>query len=272
MPVPILVNSLSKLYSLLNELGPLPTDPPSLFVDLEGISLSRHGSVSIVTIYAAPLNTPYLVDVHHLGQAAISTTNGQGISLKSILECPETPKVFFDVRNDSDALYSHFGVHLAGIKDIQLMELASRPGYDKDHVCGLSKCVDWHSTMSTKARAEFVAAKEKAVRLFAPEKGGSYEVFNKRPLPENLVDYCARDVITLVDLYDVYSKRLRQKPALRQRVWKHQIHKETLERIRQSQSPGYEPNGRSKARGPWKGRMIAEIESGKWDERLGNGW
>ena len=47
------------------------------------------------------------------------------MSLKAILESPKTPKVFFDVRMDSDALYALFGVKLAGIIDLQLMEVAS---------------------------------------------------------------------------------------------------------------------------------------------------
>lgn len=48
------------------------------------------------------------------------------MSLQSILESPKTPKVFFDVRTDSDALFAQFGIKLAGIIDLQLMELASR--------------------------------------------------------------------------------------------------------------------------------------------------
>lgn len=51
------------------------------------------------------------------------------MSLKSILESSMTPKVFFDVRTDSDALYGQFGIRLAGIIDLQLMEVASRSRY-----------------------------------------------------------------------------------------------------------------------------------------------
>jgi len=39
----------------------------------------------------------------------------KGTIAEVILESPDIPKVFFDVRNDSDALYSHFDVSLAGV-------------------------------------------------------------------------------------------------------------------------------------------------------------
>ncbi|KAH7176406.1 hypothetical protein EDB81DRAFT_751773 [Dactylonectria macrodidyma] len=47
-----------------------------------------------------------------------------GPTLKSILESPTIPEVFYDVRKDSDALYSHFDIRLRGIKHLpQLREV-----------------------------------------------------------------------------------------------------------------------------------------------------
>ncbi|KAL2060851.1 hypothetical protein VTL71DRAFT_8903 [Oculimacula yallundae] len=43
-------------------------------------------------------------------------------TLKEILECPDITKIFFDVRNDADALFAHFGIHLRGTLDLQLLE------------------------------------------------------------------------------------------------------------------------------------------------------
>jgi exonuclease 3'-5' domain-containing protein 1 len=54
----------------------------------------------------------YLIDVHTLGEEAFDTAGVGEITLKDILQDEEIPKVFFDVRNDSDALFSHFGIAL----------------------------------------------------------------------------------------------------------------------------------------------------------------
>jgi hypothetical protein len=45
------VNSVTALLSLLNNLTTLPIDPPSLYLDLEGIKLGRHGSISTISLY-----------------------------------------------------------------------------------------------------------------------------------------------------------------------------------------------------------------------------
>jgi exonuclease 3'-5' domain-containing protein 1 len=121
------VATTTELSSLLIIIKDLPTSPPSLYIDLEGEKLSRNGRISLLTLYALPINTVYLIDIHALGAAAfttpahtISTTAANEepssakltptlepiVTLKSILESPTIPKVFFDVRNDSDALFA----------------------------------------------------------------------------------------------------------------------------------------------------------------------
>jgi exonuclease 3'-5' domain-containing protein 1 len=79
-------------------------------------------------IFFLPKNEIYPVDIHTLGSSAFSTPSASGTTLKAVLEDELIQKAFFDVRNDSDALYNHFGVHLAAIQDIQLLELATRSG------------------------------------------------------------------------------------------------------------------------------------------------
>ena len=121
-----IVDSVSALLSLVDNLTNLPSNPPSLYIDIEGINLGRHGSISILSLYLATTKTTYLVDIHVLGNLAFSTTNREGNSLKAVLESPTIPKVFFDIRNDSDALFSHYQISVNGIRDLQLMELATR--------------------------------------------------------------------------------------------------------------------------------------------------
>ena len=51
--------------------------------------------------------------------------------------------VFFDVRNDSDALFAHFGVALQGAEDVQLMESATRTTTgSKKYLNSLAKCIE----------------------------------------------------------------------------------------------------------------------------------
>ena len=82
----------------------------------------------------------YLIDVHTLGASAFTTVGikNPNVTLKSILEDAQVPKVFFDVRNDSDALYFLFGIKLAGIHDLQVMQAATKRG---SFILGLGKCI-----------------------------------------------------------------------------------------------------------------------------------
>lgn len=65
----------------------------------------------------------YLVDVHGLGEATFSTRSHGKKTLREIMESRTVPTLyfhfyFFDVRNDSDALYSHLGFGLHGFHDL----------------------------------------------------------------------------------------------------------------------------------------------------------
>src|SRR6187549_763034 len=92
---------------LLDGRDGLPAQPSSLCFDLEGKNLSRHGSISILQLHVLPSNRTYLVDVHTLRDRTFSTCGTNGHTLKEMLESDAIPKVFFDVQNGSDALYSH---------------------------------------------------------------------------------------------------------------------------------------------------------------------
>jgi exonuclease 3'-5' domain-containing protein 1 len=196
----IFIDLEADLLPLLDSITNLAFNPPSLYIDLEGVDLGRHGSISILSLHIAPTQKTYLIDIHSLGSAAFSTTNSSGASLKTILESSTIPKVVFDVRNDSDALFSLFQISVDGIKDLQLMELAYRTGSRK-FVSDLAKCIEKESSISAVAKTEWCLTKERGRRLFAPEKGGRYEVFNERPLNPEITQYCKQDVVLLPGLY-----------------------------------------------------------------------
>jgi exonuclease 3'-5' domain-containing protein 1 len=86
-----------------------------MYIDLEGVNLCREGSVSILTLLidtGIPIRRVYLIDVHTLGARAFNTAGAERTTLRAILENKTIPKVFFDIRNDSDALFARFGVAL----------------------------------------------------------------------------------------------------------------------------------------------------------------
>ena len=256
----VVVDTVPALETLLNETKNLPNDPPSFFIDIEGVKLGRHGTISIISMYVTPTKTIYLVDVRALGKSAFSTTNS---SLKGFFESSNIRKVFFDIRNDSDALFSLYQVSVDGIEDLQLMELATRKGR-KDFVADLAKCINVDCAMPTAAKAEWQRTKEHATGMFDPKRGGSYEVFNERPVKPEIVQYCAQDVVLLPKLYEVYSAKMR--PAS-EAFWREEVQKATKERIKASQSPKHDGHSQEKARGPWSDYYIEEAQDA-WNEEV----
>jgi exonuclease 3'-5' domain-containing protein 1 len=233
----------STLSDMIDTLANLPVTPPSIYVDLEGVHLSRQGTISILQLYVLPKDWTYLIDVHQLQHTAFSTTGKRsGKCLKAILEAEDIPKVFFDVRNDSDALFHHFQISLSGVHDVQLMEVATRRG-NRRCVNGLQRCIDNNAVMTAAKRRAWNAAKDEGRKLFAPEKGGRYEVFNDRPLAKEIIQYCVQDVQFLPQLWSYYNNRLSAN-------WKTKVREETKERVSLSQSKNYEGHGRHMALAP----------------------
>lgn len=239
---PSLVSTTAALTEMIESIEDLPTSPPSLYIDLEGVNLSRHGTISILQVYVSPHDKTYLVDVHTLREKCFKHKAASGTDLKTILESPSIPKVIFDVRHDSDALYGHFQIDLAGIHDLQLMELATRT-FPKRRVNGLARCIENDAGMTFSERQKWKATKEKGLKLFAPERGGSYEVFNTRPLAEEIIEYCVQDVRFLPRLWKAYDKRLTKR-------WRVKVEEEARNRVRQSQSSVYIGDGKHMALAP----------------------
>ncbi|KAK2733590.1 hypothetical protein FQN55_003310 [Onygenales sp. PD_40] len=252
-----LVDSIPSLVELIDSIHNLPTSPPSLYIDLEGINLSREGSISILQLLNHPKQHVYLIDIHLLGTTAFSTAGTTGETLQTILESPSIPKVIFDVRNDSNALFFLYGIRLQGIQDIQLLELASRPGSlsRKKFIAGLARCIENDAPISAVEKKLWKEQKDKGTLLFAPERGGSYEVFNTRPLPQPIRDYCVQDLSFLPLLRAHYWGRISAE-------WKGKVEVATKERIAESQTLAYQPRGREKTLGPWQGPVGANKRLG----------
>ncbi|KAK5170253.1 uncharacterized protein LTR77_004839 [Saxophila tyrrhenica] len=238
---PELIDTVSALKSCLSDLQLPARGPPSLYMDLEDNDLCREGTLSLLALLVVPRDTIHVIDVTTLGKEAFASP-GSTHTLKSILESESIVKVFFDISNDSDALYSHFGVRVAGIQDVQLMELATR-GHNKRCVNGLARCIESDAQLGYEERREWREMKNKGRRLFAPELGGSYAVFDRRPLDSEIIKYCAQDVQLLPKLRSMYCQQLCD-------AWWLKIKEETEARIQLSQSPKYNGKGRNMTLGP----------------------
>ncbi|KAI5372023.1 hypothetical protein J4E82_009325 [Alternaria postmessia] len=231
---------------------------PTMYIDLEGVNLCREGSISILTLLidtGISTGRVYLIDVHTLGAQAFNTagakrtlkgTTIRGTTLKDILQDERIPKVFFDVRNDSDALFAHFGVALQGVEDVQLMESATRKTTaSRKFLNGLTKCVENNLPMHMcgSGLVSWKLAKEKGERLFKAEYGGSYDVFNQRPIPEDISSYCVGDVQYIPELRNRLYKSAYQ--------WRDLVGEETKKRVATSQRSDYQPHAPDKVMAPW---------------------
>jgi exonuclease 3'-5' domain-containing protein 1 len=228
-------------------------DGPSMYLDLEGVNLCRSGSISILTLLldsgVVGNRRVYLLDVHELGARAFTTAGAKGKTLQDILQDEKIPKVFFDVRNDSDALFALYGVALRGVEDVQLMESAARKTTAQRRLLnGLARCVESNQAVLAVGGRGSVAgwkqAKQTGERLFKPEMGGSYAVFNTRPIPKDIVAYAIGDVQFLPDLRNAFWKNRTVK-------WRDMVLDESKKRVALSQRADYQPHGRDRALAPW---------------------
>lgn len=298
-----IVDTPEAIRALLEKLKKIEDNKPRLFIDLEGVKLSRHGTISIMELLLMPENRVYIIDVHVLGKSTFDTEsedksdiskaldglkladkadkkNEPSITLKTILESKEIRKIFFDVRNDSDALFAHYDIRLQGVQDLQLMELATRRQYvSRKCVSGLAKCIEYDSGMPYQAKTDWKCTKDAGRKLFEPNLGGSYEVFNQRPLRADILEYCVRDVQYLSKLWEIYNAKLTPE-------WRKKVDEESGNRVALSQSASYDRHGPDKALSPWlnptpqssTGQPVAPRNSpgktagGVWAQSSSAGW
>lgn len=221
---------------------------PTMYIDLEDVNLCREGSVSILTLLIdAGISTirVCLVDVDSLSLRAFNTTGIKSKTFKDILQDEKNSKVFFDVRNDSDALFAHYGVALQVVRDVQLMESATRETTrSRKHMNGLAKCIESYARMNVRDTKSWNVAKEKGEQLFKRERGVSYKIFNQRPIPEDIILYCVGDVQYVPTLHAIFWSQTNR--------WRDLVDDETKRRVSSTQKPEYLPHaGPNRALAPW---------------------
>lgn len=123
------------------------------------------------------------------------------------------------------------------------MEFATRLGRAR-FVNGLARCITADAGLSTTDSVAFERCKQEGVKLFKPELGGSYEVFNVRPLEHKILNYCVQDVVYLPVLWQVYNAKIGARMQAR-------VVAETKRRVEMTKRADYRGFGRNMALGPW---------------------
>lgn len=249
------MNSAIILLSFLDNIINLVVDSFSLYFDLKEVKLDRHCFISIISLYVLFRKKIYFINIHRLEKVVFSITNSSATSFKIILESSIILKVIFNIRNDSDVLFNHYEIFVDDIKDLQLMKLATRKD-SKNFVTELVKCIEKNSSVSIAAKAKWQRTKENANRLYESRKNDRYEIFNERFTRSEIVQYCARDVALLPKLYNVYNVKLRLSEENFEQV---QVREATKDRIKLSQSSGYDKQAKTKVCESWDKKFIEQV-------------
>ena len=183
-------------------------------VDCEGDSLSRKGTLTIITV--ATEEKVFIFDVLKLGQLVFSSELGE------ILEDKSRQKLMFDCRQDSDALWHQFNIKLTGVLDLQLLEIiyrrenapataAKTPQFstgnkrrnfrnrrsqrtdEVENIYGFRRCIELYVQDE-----KLIKIKEEGKELLKKDK----EVWKKRPLSDELIQYCIVDTMGMFKLYN----------------------------------------------------------------------
>ena len=183
-------------------------------VDLEGVELCRSGEICIIQV-ALPNHRVFLFDI-----CALRADAFEAGGLRDVLSGPSPLKLMYDCRADADALFHQYRIQLDGVYDLQVALVRSRMQLAKK-LPGLAVCICRCCGDASPEAESFKLGKDKGAGLwhaiaccfalplivslsamFAPELGGSYEVWRARPLHPQLLSYCAQDVSMLFCCYE----------------------------------------------------------------------
>ena len=206
-----LVDDEATLKETLSELKGKLERNTLLAVDCEGVSLSRKGELTIITV--ATEDKAYIFDVLKLRQTVFSSGLGE------ILEDKSREKLLFDCRQDSDALWHQFNVKLMGVLDLQLLEII----YRRENATDSGQCSTKNKRRSQRTDEvekiygfahclELYVQDEDLIKMKEKGKKAMHdkEVWKKRPLSDELIQYCIVDTISMFRLYekmkDIYGR------------------------------------------------------------------
>lgn len=194
-------------------------DIVSRSLDFEGNNMGRDGTFSQATVNLAVGGHTFHLDVTVLGEQLFHTPGSKGFTLRHILEDPTFKLLFFDVRQDSDVIFSKYSIIMDGVLGLQLMAVAysalacGSSGDHYFHLPGLAKCIDATIGIAVDTDEMIQWHKEKRDGRAYCDKH-TWAVYNEKPLPDILKRYAAGDVIYMPHLYATYYDELQHYPDL----------------------------------------------------------
>lgn len=258
---------------------------PQLVIDAEGDNLGRSGTLTVLTLYVPALNHVFIIDVLSLDDAAFKTgiPTDSSMNLRYVLENKGLKKLLWDCSSDAEALYHHFNIQLAGVVDVQLLDLATSPKpKDRKKLKALSvrlplrifkgdKAVssEWRQTKDWGGVMVREGIKE-AERLYE-ESGGDFmtaasssideegnnqkpvHAFAVRPLHPWLFEYCVNDVRWLPAMYWHFIEN-----RLYNDEWEERVGLETERRLTESRKQVREAREANAAPVDWD--QVAQVE------------
>ncbi|KAK6338474.1 hypothetical protein TWF730_002537 [Orbilia blumenaviensis] len=234
------VSTTSLLATLVDTLCNTPTTPPAICLRVEGIEVSRYGTISILAIHIIPQNENYLIDVLKLRALAFNTPGAifKNKTLKTILEDPEIPLLLFDCRKDNDALVNLFEVQMNNVIDIQLLHTACEPQpQERELVMSLSGILEQKALLDWRELQAWRVNKLVTSCLSAEENRDDRWIFNQRPLNPQVAEACLQDLIVLNKVFVFHCRLLSN---MGRNHWKPRIRDETLKRLALSDDPHYD--------------------------------
>ena len=170
-------------------------------VDFEGRDLCRAGKLDLMQVSNG--TRTWLIDVTTLGETAFSA------GARELLECETVLKVGYDGRADADALWHLHQTMLTNFYDVQIASCKRQDATEgrRDRVVhGLGRAMDVFLRGDRARQAVSAVVKDAGRKLFAPELGGSYDVWAERPLSETLIEYAGNDVALLLEMREAWER------------------------------------------------------------------
>lgn len=134
----------------------------------------------------------------------------------------------------------------------------------RTHLKGLGNCILQDLGLGKEEKQTAEAVKLMGRILFSPELGGSYSVFNQRPMSTEIIDYCVQDVVYLPKLFDKYNGKLGNAVCLdatrsillsatgSQNIWAYRVIEASAERVALSQREDFDNKKMDMKKGPFE--------------------
>ena len=170
-------------------------------IDFEGRDLCRAGKLDLMQVSNG--TRTWLIDVTTLGETAFSA------GARELLESKTVLKVGYDGRADADALWHLHKTMLTNFYDVQVASCKRQDQTEgrRDRVVhGLGRAMDAFLRGDRARQAAMSVVKDAGRKLFAPELGGSYDVWAERPLSETLIKYAGNDVALLLEMREAWER------------------------------------------------------------------